>query len=199
MPTTDSEWDKNLAEVGTWTITFADPQPSLFSDWRICEEEEAKSDVHCASNREKAFSKVYTGLNAPQVLSYELAKKSDGKPSKLSEYISQQDYYQSVLTNFNKDMASDKATADNFCRKLLNDMTALGLNGEDATIVVWAVINGMPQSKMMHPDAYEADACSPAQDVQSKIDLAKGDKPKRNSPQEAEKQAGPTKKVDTKT
>lgn len=171
MPTTEKDWDKNMAEVGTWTITFADPQPSIFSDWRICGND--NDDTRCASDRPKALDKVYADLNPARVLSYELARKTDGKPSKLSDYISQKDYYQSALTNFDGKAVSDMATADNLCRMLLIDIADLGLNAEDASIIAWAVINGMPQPKNKHSEAYNAEACKPAKTVADKIKATK--------------------------
>lgn len=151
IPTSEKDWNQDLRNVGEWTISFADPQPSIFSDWRICGRNDEK--IRCMRTREGALDRVYADIEWSQILSYEIAGIG-GRSMKLSEYIMQKDYYQAALTNFDGTSDTDKITADNLCRSLRNDMLGLGLNAEDAKIVVWSVINGMPRPQKLHKDVY---------------------------------------------
>jgi hypothetical protein len=167
VPENEKEWTKNLKKVGEWIVSFDYPQPTIFSDWRICGSNTTNLYL-CAIDRNAALQNGYSKLDWSQVLSYEIAK-IEGQPMKLSEYISQKGYYQAALTNFDGNLASDKVTADNLCRAISSDMVGLGLNAEDSKIVVWAVINGMPRSKKLHTYAYaNANACKEALDLKER-------------------------------
>lgn len=162
IPKSENDWNEDLQSVGDWTISFAYPQPSIFSDWRVCGEDDLKT--RCMETRERALEKVYEEVEWNQVLSYEIAR-TENRPMKLSEYILQKDYYHAALTNFDGQVESDKITADNLCRAMSSDIVGLGLNSEDAKIVVWAVINGMQRPKQLHIGAYDnAPTCKEAVD-----------------------------------
>ncbi len=153
IPQTDKAWSEPYAEVGTWTITFDDPRPSIFSDWRVCDT--AKDELRCRANRPDALKAVHKSLkdNVGQVLGYPLVKETNGLGT-VRAYIVQQSWYTAALSAFNGDQAADVKTAEDLCRNALASITGLGLNGDDANIVVYAMIEGLPTAHTMHEAAF---------------------------------------------
>lgn len=139
IPRNEGDWDSELREVGTWTITFDYPRPSIFADWRICATDEIP---RCVTSREKAEKEVHKEINPSQVLSYALVDGNQGLGT-IRAYLSQQDWYTSAQAEM-VNPAMNEATVSSLCRRIRNEITGLGLNGFDAAIVVWAVARGMP-------------------------------------------------------
>ena len=139
IPKDEGDWESRLFEVGTWTITFDYPRPSIFSDWRICATD---TIPRCVTSRENAEKEVHKEISPSQVLSYVLVDGNQGIGT-IRAYLSQQDWYTSAHVEMvNPAMA--KGTVSSLCRRIRNEITGLGLNGFDAAIVVWAVAKGMP-------------------------------------------------------
>lgn len=141
IPSDEEDWNSPLLEVGSWTITFDYPRPSIFSDWRICSTDALP---RCTIDRPSAEKKVREEINAGQVLNYKLINENQGVDT-IRAFISQQDWYISAQVGLvNKDENIVKETASTMCRRITNEITGLGLNGFDASIVLWAVVHGMP-------------------------------------------------------
>lgn len=139
IPGDEQDWNSEPLKVGSWTITFDHPRPSIFSDWRICSTDTLP---RCAKNRSDAEKNVHREINSGQVLNYSLVNDNQGLGT-IRAFISQQDWYisaQAELANSN----TASATAASLCKRITNEITGLGLNGFDAAIVLWAVVNGMP-------------------------------------------------------
>jgi len=139
IPSGENNWDSPLQEVGSWIITFDYPRPSIFSDWRICKDDTLP---RCTKNRVEAEKNVHKEINTGQVLNYILLN-GDQVLGTIRAFLSQQDWYISAQAGF-ATPALVNATATTFCKRITNEITGLGLNGFDAEIVVWAVVNGMP-------------------------------------------------------
>lgn len=139
IPSTEQDWNSDPLEVGSWTITFDYPRPSIFSDWRICGDDKLP---RCAKTRGEAEKNVHKEINPGEVLNYTLSNGDQGLGT-IRAILSQQDWYisaQAALANQN----TANATAASLCRRITNEITGLGLNGFDAATVVWAVAKGMP-------------------------------------------------------
>lgn len=139
IPSDEGDWESRLFEVGTWTITFDYPRPSIFSDWRVC----ASDNIpRCMTSREDAEREVHKEIDPSQVLSYVLVNGDQGLGT-VRAYLSQQDWYMSAQAEMvNPALAA--GTVSSLCRRIRNEITGLGLNGFDASIIVWAVSKGMP-------------------------------------------------------
>jgi hypothetical protein len=139
IPENEGDWGgEKLATVGTWTIAFDDPRPSIFSDWRICSPDVAP---RCADNRAQAITAVHGAINAASVLSFSLVDNGNTLGT-IRSYLAQQDWYASAQTELAG--ANAAAAAGLLCRRIRNSITEMSLNGVDADIVVWAVAKGMP-------------------------------------------------------
>lgn len=139
IPSSQGDWDSSLFEVGTWTITFDYPRPSIFSDWRICGTDRIP---RCVISRENAERAIHKEVDPGQVLSYALVDGNQGLGT-IRAYLSQQDWYTSAHVEMGNSTTAEGA-ASSLCRRIRNEITTLGLNGFDAAIVVWAVAKGMP-------------------------------------------------------
>ncbi|MDO8206502.1 MAG: hypothetical protein Q7T38_01630 [Gallionella sp.] len=156
----------NKKQVGTWTITFDYPRPSIFSNWRICKKKDP--DVRCMETKEMAQQKVLAEIDAAEVLSYDLL--NDGKNlATIRAYLAQQEWFaqaQTKLVAANIKQAKTnntvKNTANQMCRSIRNSITGLNLNGFDADIVVWAVLKGMPwpDNSPTYNEMNKAEDCS---------------------------------------
>lgn len=148
IPKDDQDWNSETLSVGIWTITFDYPRPSIFSDWRVCPN---NTISRCTTSRSEAESMIWTDINASEVLNYVLVN-NDPSLGTIRAFISQQDWYLSSQTALAKlegtvnptTSEMNKSTANAFCRRIANEITGIGLNGFDANIVVWAIIEGMP-------------------------------------------------------
>lgn len=139
IPEDEQNWNSTPMTVGTWTITFDYPRPSIFSDWRICK---AEILPRCGGNRSQAKAEILKEVNASEVLNYVLANGNHGLGT-IRAFMSQQDWYiaaQTALTN----QATRESVAASLCKRIANEIAGLGLNGFDARIAAWAVTHGMP-------------------------------------------------------
>ena len=139
IPGDEQDWNSKPSPVGTWTISFDYPRPSIFSDWRVCK---TNSLPRCSESMEEAEANVLKEINPSEVLNYVLVNSNNGLGT-IRAFVSQQDWYvsaQSALAN----SATANATASSLCRRIVNEIVGLGLNCSDARIVAWAVTKGMP-------------------------------------------------------
>lgn len=139
IPGDEQDWNSSPSPVGTWTITFDYPRPSIFSDWRVCKTEALP---RCRKTRSEAEASIHEEIDTSEVLNYVLVSGTNGLGT-IRAFVSQQDWYvsaQTALTN----KATASATASSLCRRIVNEIAGLGLNGFDARIVAWAVAQGMP-------------------------------------------------------
>lgn len=157
IPDSAVDWDASLKRVGHWTIGFARPRPSLFSDWQICPT--AEEALQCKKSFREAEAAAYQSKNAAAILSYPLVRSSNGDTT-IKSYLMQQGWYTSAQTSFTGNQASDTVTANALCLSIVHAMLELGLNDVDSNLVTWAAMTGLPPSKAMHPTAWSAAACS---------------------------------------
>lgn len=139
IPTDSNDWNASTAKVGTWTVTFDFPRPSVFSDWRICG---PVGLPRCAASRAEAEANALRELDPSQVLNYSIAPGEQGLGS-LRAFIAQKDWYTAAQVGL-ATPGKQAGAASTLCRTLANEVTRLGLNGLDAAIVVWAVAEAMP-------------------------------------------------------
>jgi len=139
IPSDVSKWNSKSNEVGSWVVTFDHPRPSIFSDWRICP---GVTFPRCATDRPGAEKAVHKEIDIGQVLNYKLTNDTQGLGS-IKAVLSQQDWYTSAQVELAK-KGGEGTAATSFCKRVINEVAGLGLNGLDAKIVLWAVVKGMP-------------------------------------------------------
>ncbi len=145
-------WQGELTHVGTWTITFEAPRPSIFSDWKICSD---KPEIRCAATRASALAALRKELSAPQVLKYSLLAENR-ELATMQNLVTRNPWYVTAAGAYNNDPVKDAAVADGVCTEIQNIVVTLGLNHDDADIVTWAFIRGMPAPPKMHKGAFRA-------------------------------------------
>lgn len=148
----------NREPIGTWVVSFDDPRPSIFSEWRICipmskagarkfvkepvQEQIDDMLLKCAPSLLAAQIEAYRALDSDEILSYSLVSLGSNLGS-IRSYLTQFDWFISAQGDLGAE-TSARIAAPNFCRKIRGAITNLGLNGADASIVVWSVMQSMP-------------------------------------------------------
>ena len=128
----------SLYTIGTWTIMFDDPRPSIFSDRGFCGSGE-REQADCWPRRD------YISHIAPaEVLSFQLLN-SGSNLGTVKSYLSQLDWFTQAVSVLSKKAGDDDVSQ--FCRRIKNAITDLGLNSFDAAVVTDAVRRGMPLPK----------------------------------------------------
>lgn len=148
IPYPDENWDEKRTKVGTWTITFDYPRPSIFSDWRICGSYNPK--IRCADDKKTAKEKVLYEIDSGAILNFVLTGAGNNL-STIRSHLAQQEWFtqgQAKLVRANSLTSGRsnavKSAANQMCRNIRSTVTGLDLSGFDADIVVWAVFKGMP-------------------------------------------------------
>ncbi len=146
MPEKEDDWNSTPRTIGTWTITFDYPRPSVFSDWRVCPSSD--TSARCKDSRSEAVDAVLGDLGASQVLSYPLVSDYQ-ELGTIRAYITQKDWYTSTMSRFSSDASDDEKrhAAESLCKRIQNEITNIGLNSLDASIVAWAVTTGLPMPR----------------------------------------------------
>jgi hypothetical protein len=153
IPEDDTDFGSQPIKVGWWRITFDDPRPSIFVDWRVC----ASTKPRCKATLQRARNQVVADISASEVLNYKLVP-ANSELSTVRAYLASQDWYGTASTAFVAQQGDAlQASASVFCRRLLNEVTGLGLNSFDAAAVLWAVYRGMP---MAFPDLSRVPSCA---------------------------------------
>ena len=141
IPSTDGGWTDTVGTypVGSWTIRFEEPRPSIFSDRRFCEI--GKGNERCAGTiAQDAFLAAYNMSNAGEVLAFQLIAGAQSLGT-VASYLKQLDWFTVALGKFGA--TPDTETVAGFCRNIKGSITGIGLNGLDADIVAKAVADGM--------------------------------------------------------
>lgn len=153
LPSSESQnWEVGASPVGSWTITFEAPRPSIFSDWKICP---ANIATHCADTAIKAMAAARTELSASQVLNYSLLAENR-ELATIENLMTRHNWYLTAVGAYSNDAGKDAAVADGMCTEIQNSVVRLGLNSHDADVVTWAFIRGKPAPPKMHPAAFGA-------------------------------------------
>lgn len=158
IPKRIEDWNEEPQHVGEWVVTFDYPHPSAFIDWRVC-----GPDVHeprCTTDKESAKEKIRADANAGEILNFRIADGSNGLGT-IRVYLLQKEWFNAAQIGL-ADSSKRAITANSLCRMIANEITGIGLNGFDADLVVWAVINGMPIANI--------DALRDAQDCKRSTD-----------------------------
>jgi hypothetical protein len=167
IPASESGFDSpGKLPVGAWTVTFDEPRPSLFVDWRICnpaahaaltyDGSGLYAPLRCARSRDEAIARIFKDVDAASVLKTSLTD-GDNNLGQIQNYLSQQDWYKAAQPNLS-DPAKAANAAPDFCLHIRNTIIAVGLSTTDANIVVWAVATAMPDLAKSGRDAIAANA-----------------------------------------
>lgn len=138
IPVSENTWQSERRLVGTWSVSFDYPRPSIFADYRICN---AEDFPRCKASREAAENAVMKDVNPSSVLSYPILPSAQSSGT-IRAILAQKDWYATAQAGLAKKDGRD-ATALALCQKIANEITDLGLNGFDASLVVWAATQAM--------------------------------------------------------
>lgn len=153
IPESESDFESSPIPVGKWRITFDNPRPSIFVDWRVC----ANTLPRCKDTLAAAKEAVISDISVGEVLNYKLVP-SNPELATIRAYLGGLDWYNTAMTSFATQSGSVlNVTATAFCRRVVNEITGLGLNGFDASAVLWAVYKGMPA---VFPNFTEVQNCN---------------------------------------
>jgi len=141
-----SEGDlSNPITVGTWTVSFDTPRPSIFSDIAICGTPKKKDDgttegqsTRCASTFGEAAKQAQSEAKPSDVLAFKLT----GEPTDLdtmATYVKKQDWYTAGVKALSGKTIDSVAIAT-FCSSAKSSMASLDLNSIDQGIVLHAII-----------------------------------------------------------
>jgi hypothetical protein len=135
-------------------LTFDDPRPSIFADWRICVPMSAAGArpapgasapdpaLRCAGSRADAVAADYRDFDPDAVLAYTLVGGQQTLGT-VRAWLAQQDWYNSAIADLGA-AAKRADAASGLCRRIRSAVAELGLSTTDQHITVWSVINGMP-------------------------------------------------------
>jgi hypothetical protein len=159
IPKGEDSFNSSEAQpIGTWHLSFEEPRPSAFVDWRICDpkayggwtEDTAPNyypgtnlGLRCAKNPSSAIYAVYKELDANKVLGRSLASfaapgTSANSLGSIEGYLSQQSWFKKALGQIGT-AKNETGAVPNFCRQIAHDISEVGLSTVDEGIVVWAV------------------------------------------------------------
>ena len=140
IPEKIENWNSEPQHVGEWIVTFDYPHPSAFVDWRVCGPD--AYEPRCTTDKESAKEKIRADANAGEILNFRISDGSNGLGT-IRAYLLQKEWFNAAQIGL-ADSSKRAITANSLCRMIGNEITGIGLNGFDADLVVWAVINGMP-------------------------------------------------------
>jgi len=153
IPADESDFQSKPIPLGKWQITFDSPRPSIFVDWRVCSD----SLPRCKPFPAAAKAAVVEDIDSGEVLNYKLVP-SNPQLATVRAYLGGLDWYSTAITLFATQKGAElDAAANAFCRRVVNEVTGLGLNGFDAGAVLWAVYVGMPA---VFPDFSKVESCT---------------------------------------
>jgi hypothetical protein len=153
IPSVEGVWDGehsgSLNTLGTWTVHFANPRPSIFSDIDICAESEAKlakqqkSDIRCRLSFDEAAAEVEAEIHPTDVLAFKLIDGGNELGS-IDAFIKKQDWYTTAIKAFSSTTPAPSAsTATDFCRSIKSSMASLNLNYIDQGIIAHSAVAAM--------------------------------------------------------
>ncbi len=137
IPFQEGAWDQAYGHVGTWTITFDYPRPSIFSDVQICP---VKEQTTCKANFTAAAMQAQTDTakRPEQVLAFQLLNGAQTLGT-VEAYLKQQDFWTTAQKAFQAKEGVKADDVSQFCRSIRNSMATLNLNYIDSGIVVVSV------------------------------------------------------------
>lgn len=155
LPGNEDDYEKPV-RVGRWRITFEEPRPSIFSDWRVCSD---GSRMRCEPTIERAKNAVVAEVTSGEILNYKLAPTSPDTSS-IESYLGSRPWFTTSLIALSRSKGDDLRSALNsFCNNVVNEITRLELSAFDAQAVLWAIHNGSPDSI---PSLKQAEGCTKA-------------------------------------
>lgn len=152
------DWDdQDAMEVGRWIISFAAPRPSVFSDWSVCTPPQSdKTNVNvirCSGTISEAQGEISAEVQPSEILNFDLVNGASQKLGTIRAFLAQQEWFTTAVVAFSGPNAEADDNASNlFCRRVINEITALDLSEFDARLVLWAVYKGMP---VKFPDLFK--------------------------------------------
>jgi hypothetical protein len=159
----EGDWtDKPVNYVGSWTVTFDDPQPSIFDNIKICTQAGNISGLTsntCFDTFEAAAEQAQKDVTPLSVLNYSLTNGGNSLGT-VSAYIAQQSGFTSAISGFASGIKQDGVVK--LCRMIDNSMIAIGLNDVDAAIVTVAArkLSQIPSAAVtMMADSANSGAC----------------------------------------
>ncbi len=142
IPAIEGAWDRvdDYRTVGTWTVRFADPRPSIFSDIEVCERSFTLRGESCALTLADAIQRAQqASLDRPEeVLGFQLVNGAQALGT-VAAFLKQQDFWTSAQKAFQGAGSPKPDDISLFCRSIRNAITGLNLNSIDAGIVTVAV------------------------------------------------------------
>lgn len=146
----------NAVRVGNWRITFENPRPSIFADWRVCG---SAVQPRCAVDMETAKNEVVKEVTMGEILNYRLVP-SNPDISSIETYLGSRSWYKTSLVALStKTGAERQAALNSFCNSVINEVTRLDLSAFDAQAVLWALSKGTPDAV---PNMNQAPGCTSA-------------------------------------
>ncbi len=139
IPAEEGDWTgRPVNNVGTWTVTFDDPQPSIFDSVKICANGASHfglTGASCLAGFDVAARQAEKDINPSAVLNFPLTNGGTALGT-VSAYLAQQAGFTSAITGFAGGVnANDVAK---LCRAINSSMITIGLNSIDAGIVTVA-------------------------------------------------------------
>jgi hypothetical protein len=144
IPGAEGDWSSASADkpVGTWTIRFAAPKPSIFSDITICDTGVPTAGVSCRANYVTAATDAERTVSPDEVLSFQLINGAQSL-GMVATYLKQKDWYTAALSGFATTGGVSTGSVGQFGRSIKSSITDLNLNAVDAGIVTSAVRRGL--------------------------------------------------------
>lgn len=157
-PDHETAWNDtaDFRQVGTWTLAFETPRPSVFSDIQICLKKKPTAGAKTSGAKSPAMQHDYcratriaaaqaaeadAASRPEQVLNFNLLNGSQSLGT-VGAYLKQQSWWESSLKTFGSlqsGHAPDGDSVSQFCRAIKQTIVGVGLNVIDASIVVAAV------------------------------------------------------------
>jgi hypothetical protein len=145
IPATEGDWDNEsqYRTIGSWTVTFDYPRPSIFADAQICDgppRSPADQPSRCFPSFDRAarFAERSATARPGEVLSFALVSGTKAVGT-VGAYLAQQDWWANSLKTFPSGAAPKREDVVQFCRLIKDTIASLGLNYIDAGIVVVSV------------------------------------------------------------
>jgi hypothetical protein len=132
----------NLAKpirIGTWTVAFESPRPSIFSDVFICESAEQKnSKKRCDLTFDKAAALAEAEVNGADVFAFKLTEGAS-ELGTVDAYVKKQDWYLTGVKAFSGTPRDSDVLA--FCSSARTAIAGLDLNSVDQGIIAHALVS----------------------------------------------------------
>ncbi len=168
IPGAESDWTSASADkpVGTWTIRFAAPKPSIFSDITICDTVVPTAGVCCRANYVTAATDAERAVSPGEVLSFQLINGAQSLGT-VATYLKQKDWYTAALSGFATTGGVSTGSVGQFCRSIKSSITDLNLNAVDAGIVTNAVRRGLALPTSVADQMNTTHECAPLYPITS--------------------------------